>query len=89
MKITFAVIPEPKVAETDLYARGKKIKFYINGELCFLIDHSQPRRGHDYLRVTKGDLYYEWIDKNGNRTIDDKTRFDEMLKIHHIEDDMF
>lgn len=76
--------PTIKVAETDLYRRGKKIK--TDNELGYILDHSQPRWGRDFLVVTKGHEYYEWIDDKGNRTIENKTRFDDMLRIHRMED---
>lgn len=86
MKISFDIIPEPKIAETDLYARGKKIP--ANNKKGFILDHSQPRRGYDFLRVYKGNLYYEWIDDDGNKTFEDKSLFDDMLKVHRIEDNI-
>lgn len=78
--------PTIKVAETDLYRRGKKIK--TDNKLGYILDHSQPRRGYDFLAVYKDQEYYEWTDNEGNHTFEDKYRFDDMLRIHRMEDNI-
>jgi hypothetical protein len=67
--------PKLKVATTDLYSKGKKVKT----ENGFIIDHTQPR-STDYLRVHKGAEYYEWTNENGEViAMEEKWKHDQLM----------
>ena len=76
MKITVITgEPKLKIATTNIYARGKKVKT-DNG---FIIDHTQPR-SRDFLRISKGEEYYEWTNENGEViATESKYKWDQLI----------
>ena len=73
--------PTIKIADTDLYGRGRSVKG------SKLRDHTKPNRGNDFLSVEKGKEYYEWKDEEGNITgFEDKYSNDSFMKPATIDE---